>query len=98
MQITHRVWTMGVRSNVRGTSTSRQTIYADDAQETNATDTVEELNGVLHVSNRFLDKELTSRGLGRNGDKAGQLAQFRDRGCQEDAGGTWAPSSGREYC
>ena len=46
-----------------------RTVYADDVHETNVADTVEELNGVLHVSNRFLAKELTSRGLGRNEDE-----------------------------
>ena len=64
------------------------TTHVDDAHETSVADTVEELSGVLHVSIRFLDKELTSRGLGRNGDTDEHLIQFRGRGCQEDAGGT----------
>ena len=56
------------------------TIYADDAQETNVTETVEELNEVLPVGGQFLDHELSCRGLGRNGDKEEHLIQLRGRG------------------
>ena len=57
-----------------------KTLYADDAQETNVTETVDELNGVLHVSNGFLNKELKSRGLGRNDGTDEHLVQFMGRG------------------
>ena len=38
-----------------------KTLHAEDAQETNVTETIEELNGVLHVSNWILNKELKSK-------------------------------------
>ena len=40
-----------------------KTIYADDVQETNVTDTVAEMNEVLPVSRQFFDHELECRGL-----------------------------------
>jgi hypothetical protein len=46
-----------------------KTLYADDAQETNVTEGVEELNEVLQVSNWYLNHELADKGLGRNDDK-----------------------------
>ena len=57
-----------------------KTLYADDAQETNVTRGVNEMNEVLHASNRHLNQELTERGLGRNDDKEEHLVQFQGRG------------------
>ena len=39
-----------------------KTIYADDVQEKNVTETVAELNAVQAVSSQFFDHELASRG------------------------------------
>ena len=57
-----------------------KTIYADDVQETNVTETLAEMNEVLQLSSQFFDHELECRGLGRNGDKEEHLIQFRGKG------------------
>ena len=57
-----------------------KTICADDAQETNVTETITELNEVLQVSSHSFDSDLGGRGLGRNSDKEEHLIHCRGKG------------------